>query len=202
MRLGVLGGTFDPPHYGHLMLAEVARDQLALERVLWVPAADPPHKQNQIIESAQHRIAMLELALDSNAAFVLSRADVDRPGPHYTVDLLALLSGEYPGAELYFLMGGDSLRDLASWRDPARIVEQCQLVVMPRPKQVIDMDALDNVIPGLRQRVTFIDSPLVDLSASQIVRRVQQGRSIRYLTPPAIIEYINRHQLYLSEERV
>lgn len=202
MRLGVLGGTFDPPHYGHLMLAEVACDQLALERVLWVPAADPPHKQGQIIEPAEHRIAMLQLAIETNEAFALSRADVDRPGPHYTVDLLALLAGEYPGAELFFLMGGDSLRDLPTWRDPQLIIERCQLVVMPRPQQVIDMAALEKSIPGISQRVTIIDSPMVDLAASQIVRRVQQGRSIRYLTTPAVIDYINRHKLYLSEERV
>jgi nicotinate-nucleotide adenylyltransferase len=196
--LGVLGGTFDPPHHGHLVLAELARDQLGLERVLWVPAADPPHKQGRAITRAEHRVAMLEIALRSNPHFVLCRADLERPGPHYTVDLMDILAGEYPGAAFYFLMGGDSLRDLPTWQDPARLIKQCLLAVMPRPGFTFDMSKLEATLPGLSSRVTFIDRPLVDISGSQIVRRVRVGRTIRYLVPPGVEDYIETHGLYRS----
>ena len=203
MLLGVLGGTFDPPHIGHLILAELARDQLGLERVLWVPAADPPHKQGQAITPAVQRVEMLEIALRSNPHFVLSRADLDRPGPHYTVDLLDILAGEYPEATFYFLMGGDSLRDLPTWHRPERLIEQCTLAVMPRPYREFDMDVLEASLPGIRSRVVVIESPLVDIAARQIVGRVRAGRTIRYLVPDSVGDYISTHRLYRShkEER-
>lgn len=198
MRLGVLGGTFDPPHCGHLILAEVARDELALDRVLWVPAADPPHKQAGEISPPGQRVAMLELALRDNPQFVLSRADLDRPGPHYSVDLMDVLAAEYPQAAFYFLMGGDSLRDLLTWHQPACLIEQCVLVVMPRPGANFDLSALEADLPGLSARVTFLDGPGVDIAASQIVERLRAGRTIRYLVPPGVEDYIEAHGLYRS----
>lgn len=200
MRLGVLGGTFDPPHHGHLILAEMARDQLELERVLWVPAADPPHKQGRAITPAGHRLAMLQIALDGNPSFTLSRADVDRPGPHYTVDLMDILATEYPQAAWFFLMGGDSLRDLPTWHQPSRLIEQCTLAVLPRPGVTYDLAELESSFPGITTRVTFVDAPQVYIAASDIVQRVLAGQSIRYLVPPGVEDYIAAHRLYHSRK--
>jgi nicotinate-nucleotide adenylyltransferase len=198
VRLGVLGGTFDPPHHGHLVLAEMARDQLELERVLWVPAADPPHKQQRSLTTPDQRVKMVELALRGNPHFVLSRVDLDRPGPHYTVDLMDTLAAQHPGATFYFLMGSDSLHDLPTWHNPSRLIEQCILAVMTRPRHAFDPAELQAVLPGLSSRSVFIDAPLVDLSASQIVERVRAGRTIRYLVPPSVEHYIETHGLYRS----
>lgn len=200
MRLGVLGGTFDPPHHGHLILAEMARDQLKLERVLWVPAADPPHKQGQTITPADHRLAMLRIALRGSPDFILSRADVDRPGPHYTVDLMDILADEYPQATWFFLVGGDSLRDLPTWHQPSRLIEQCALGVMPRPGVTYDMTELESLFPGITSRVTFLDAPQVDIAASEVVQRIRAGKSIRYLVPPGVEDYIETHRLYHSRK--
>lgn len=196
LRLGVLGGTFDPPHYGHLALAETARVQLRLARVLFVPAGDPPHKPGHPLTPAVHRAAMVEAAIADNPAFALSRADLDRPGPHYTVDMLALLREAFPGAELYFLMGSDSLVEFPTWRDPARIVRQATLGVMERPGWTADMDALERHIPGIRERVVWLDAPRLDLSARDLRRRVREGLPVRYLVPPAVETYIQEHRLY------
>lgn len=196
MRLGVLGGTFDPPHMAHLIFAELAREQLALERVLWVPAADPPHKQGQQITPIKHRVAMLTLALAGNTAFELSRVDVERPGPHYTADMLALIAAQHPGASLFLLIGADSLRDLPTWHDPGRIVAQAYLAVMPRAGVLCDLDCLNVLIPGLCDRVIFIDAPLLELSGSDIRARLAAGQTVRYMLPPGVEDYIHQHRLF------
>jgi nicotinate-nucleotide adenylyltransferase len=196
LRLGVLGGTFDPPHYGHLALAETARVQLGLARVLFVPAGDPPHKPNYPLSPAVHRAAMVQAAIADNPAFVLSRVDLDRPGPHYTVDMLALLRGMFAGAEFYFLMGGDSLAEFLTWRDPAGIVRQATLAVMERPGWTADIHALEREIPGIREHLVWLDAPRLDLSATDLRRRVREGLPIRYLVPPAVEAYIREHCLY------
>lgn len=199
LRLGVLGGTFDPPHYGHLALAETARVQLGLARVLFVPAGDPPHKPGCPLSPAVHRAAMVTAAIADNPAFVLSRVDLDRPGPHYTVDMLALLRGMFAGAEFYFLMGGDSLAEFLTWRDPAGIVRQAVLVVMERPGWTADIPVLEREIPGIRERLVWLDAPRLDLSATDLRRRVREGLPIRYLVPPAVEAYIREHRLYARE---
>jgi nicotinate-nucleotide adenylyltransferase len=199
LRLGVLGGTFDPPHYGHLALAETARVQLGLARVLFVPAGDPPHKPGYPLSPAVHRAAMVTAAIADNPAFVLSRVDLDRPGPHYTVDMLALLRGMFAGAEFYFLMGGDSLAEFLTWRDPAGIVRQAVLVVMERPGWTADIPVLEREIPGIRERLVWLDAPRLDLSATDLRRRVREGLPIRYLVPPAVEAYIREHRLYARE---
>jgi len=194
--LGILGGTFDPPHTGHLALAETARVQLRLARVLFVPAGDPPHKPDRPPSPAHHRAAMVEAAIADNPAFILSRADLDRPGPHYTVETLALLRQEFPDAELFFLMGEDSLAQFLHWRDPAGIVRQARLAVMARPGWTPDWAALERALPGLRERLVWLDAPRLDLSASDLRRRARQGLPLRYLVPPAVEEYIRQHRLY------
>lgn len=201
MRIGVLGGTFDPVHHGHLMLAEIARDQLGLGQVLWVPAAEPPHKQGQAITPARHRVEMLKRAIEDNLQFALSRADLDRPGPHYTVDLLDILIKQFPEAELYFLMGGDSLRDLPTWHQPERLITQCRLVVMARPGHTIDFEQLEESLPGLKASVDIVEPPAIDIAGSQITGRIRAGKTIRYLVPDAVAEYIEKHHLYQTPDR-
>lgn len=197
LRLGVLGGTFDPPHCGHLVMAETARVQLSLDRVLFVPAGEPPHKPDRPITPAHHRAAMVAAAIADNPAFVLSPVDLDRPGPHYTVDMLALLEGEYPGARLFFLLGGDSLAEFLTWRDPAGIVQRVHLAVMKRPGWEADLTALEKAIPGVRERLVWLDTPRLDISGTDLRRRVRRGLPLRYLVPPAVEEYIRQHRLYL-----
>ena len=196
MRLGVIGGTFDPPHYGHLALAESALVQLGLARVLFVPAGEPPHKPAWPITAGHHRAAMVEMSIADNPAFALSRVDLDRPGPHYTVDTLTLLQRQQPEADLYFLIGGDSLAQFITWRDPAGIVRQAWLAVMERPGYEPHLEGLEQAVPGLRERLVWLDVPRLDISASDLRRRVRQGLPIRYLVPPPVEAYVRENGLY------
>jgi len=198
-RLGVIGGTFDPPHYAHLVLAETARVQLHLDRVLFAPARKPPHKIVRPISPVHHRVAMVEAAIADNPAFALSRADLDRPGPNYTVRTLALLQQEFPEAELFFLIGGDSLSELHAWRDPAGIVQRARLAVMRRPGWEVDLETLERAVPGIRERLHWLDVPMLDISSTDLRRRVHDGLPIRYLVPPAVEEYIREHRLHAGE---
>ncbi len=197
-RLGVIGGTFDPPHYGHLVLADNGRVQLNLDAVIFVPAGIPPHKPERPISPASHRLAMVEAAMGDNAAFRLSRVDVDRPGPHYTVDMLALLAEAYPGSKLFFLIGGDSLAEFGSWRDPAGIVELAHLGVMERPGWEADVDGLEERVPQIRERLARLDAPYLEISGTDLRRRVREELPIRYLVPPAVRRYVLEHRLYRS----
>lgn len=194
--LGVLGGTFDPPHYGHLALAENARVQLQLDRVLFVPAGRPPHKPSRPTTPAHHRAAMVQAAIIDHPAFELSRVDLDRPGPHYTVETLALLGQAYLGADLYFLIGGDGLAEFLTWRDSASIVRQARLAVMQRTGWEADLEALERGIPGIRERVVWLDAPHLDIASTDLRRRVRVGLPLRYLVPPAVEVYVREHGLY------
>jgi nicotinate-nucleotide adenylyltransferase len=199
-RLGILGGTFDPPHLGHLVLAEVAADALDLAAVLFVPAADPPHKAaGMVTAAAAHRLAMVERAIAGNPRFKLSRADVDRPGPHYSVDMIRLLQVEYPAAALVFLIGEDSLRDLPSWSRPHELIQLVTLGVMHRVGEQVDRAGLERAIPGVGARTTWIDAPCVEISSSVLERDIAEGRSIRYRVPDSVIEYIETHHLYRKQ---
>jgi len=198
-RLGILGGTFDPPHYGHLVLAENARTQLSLDRVLFVLAGQPPHKHSRPIAAAQHRLSMVEAAISDNAFFVTSRVDLDRPGPHYTVDMLALLHDEYPQAELYFLMGGDSLTEFPHWYNAPGILDQTRLAVMPRPGYDPDLIVLERVLPGIRKHVAWLDVPYLDIASTELRQRVHKGLPLRYIVPSAVDRYVREHELYTGE---
>ena len=199
-RYGVLGGSFDPPHYGHLALAETARVQLGLEHVLFVPAGQPPHKRAGTLSPAEARTAMVEAAIADNPAFALSRVDLDRPGPHYTVEMLALLRAQYPNVtEWFFLLGEDSLHDFPCWRDPDGILRQATLAVMPRSEKPADVSVLRARFPQLAGgRLVCLDVPPVDFSATDLRRRVRAGLPLRYLVPPAVEAYIREHGLYKS----
>jgi nicotinate-nucleotide adenylyltransferase len=198
-RLGILGGTFDPPHYGHLALAENARAQLALDRVLFVPAGQQPLKQDRAISPVHHRVAMVDAAIACTPAFAISLVDVERPGPHYTVDMLQLLRKAYPKAEIFFLIGSDSLVQLPEWRNPAEIVRQANLVVMNRPGSEVDADALQQAVPGIRERLIWLDAPHLDIAASDLRRRVRAGLPIDQMVPPEVMAYILKSGLYTGE---
>jgi nicotinate-nucleotide adenylyltransferase len=199
MRLGILGGTFDPIHIGHLILAEEARYLLELDRVLLAPAADPPHKRAQGKSPAEHRVHMVKLTIADNPHLALSRIDVDRPGPHYTLDMMRLLHEQYgPDAALYFLMGLDSLADLPTWHRPLDLMQQCQLVALSRPGAEFDWDALETALPGVRSRVIVLPMPLLQISGSDLRARVRQGRPLRYQVLPQVERYIHEQQLYCA----
>ena len=198
-RVGLLGGTFDPVHYGHLILAEEARRAISLDRVLFVPAGEPPHKLDEPHTAAAHRLRMLELAIEDNSAFGISRVDLDRPGPHYSVDMLRLVRDELgPGAELFFLMGLDSLMNILTWHQPARLLEQCRLVVAGRPGYSFDLSDLTSQLPHLEERLHFISMPLIEIAGVDLRQRIRDGRSIRYQVPEAVRHYIEEQQLYRS----
>ncbi|MBN2470015.1 MAG: nicotinate (nicotinamide) nucleotide adenylyltransferase [Anaerolineae bacterium] len=195
-RLGLLGGTFDPPHLGHLILASVVADALALDQVWFVPAADPPHKQGRTITSAAHRLAMLRLVTEPDDRFSLSLIDIERPGPHYSVDMVAEACQREPEAQLYFLMGSDSLLDVPHWYAPEQLIALCELAVLERPGHPLDLDTVARDLPAIRGRVVPVAGPEVALSATQVRARVRQGQSIRYLVTPAVGHYIAAEGLY------
>jgi nicotinate-nucleotide adenylyltransferase len=212
--LGVLGGTFDPIHVGHLAIAEEAREALGLERVLFVPAGEPPHKPGRPITPASDRLAMVAAAIGDNPAFELSRAEVDRPGPSYAVDTLRILADEVraTGAEpeLWFILSDEALAGLPSWRQPRRLLELARLAVFPRGAGAgpangnrlrLDTTWVSQQFPGLGDRVVFLDGPRLAVSASEIRERIAAGRSVRYLVPPAVLAYITDHHLYTRDNR-
>ncbi|MEA3337718.1 MAG: nicotinate-nucleotide adenylyltransferase [Chloroflexota bacterium] len=197
MRLGILGGTFDPIHLGHLILAEEAWYQLGLEKVLLVPAGDPPHKRGRRLSAVDHRVNMIELAIADNPHFELSRVDVDRPGPHFTGDMVRLHLELYgAGTDLYFLMGLDSLADLPNWHEPKKLVELCNLVALSRPDTGFDWDVLEDKLPDVRWRVIFLPMPELQISSKMLQQRVRQGRPLRYQVLPQVEAYIHEHCLY------
>ena len=197
-RLGILGGTFDPPHFCHLRLAEAALTQLQLDKVLFAPVGLQPLKQEEPSSSPEHRARMVELAIADQPRFGLSRADLDRPGPHYTVDLLAIVLQQYPGAALWFIMGEDSLSDLLRWRDPARIIQLARLAVLRRPGYEPDWAALEGALPELRVHIDWIQHTEIDISASNIRQRVQRGLSIAGFVPAHVIDYLTAQRLYAN----
>jgi nicotinate-nucleotide adenylyltransferase len=198
VRLGVLGGTFDPPHVGHLILAEEARTSLELQRVLFVPAGDPWRKSGQHVTPAEHRLSMLRLALASDPYFEVCTLEVERAGPSYTVDTLEALRGLHgPGLELYFILGEDALHDLPNWKDPERIVALAWLAVAPRAQSSgPDTPDLGAAGPGIAERIVPIAMPAIDVSSTALRARARAGQSLRYLVPLAVEEYISRHRLY------
>lgn len=198
--IGVLGGTFDPVHWGHLAIGESAREALGLSHVLFVPAARPPHKPGREISPGADRLAMLEAAVADNAAFGVSRIELDRRGPSYTVDTLAELASGPQAVPLWFILSAEALAGLPGWHEPARILDLACLAVVPRAgRPVIGPSWMEAQFPGRGDRVRWIDGPAIDVSASDIRARAAEGRSIRYLVPPAVEAYIAHHGLYRTE---
>ncbi len=197
-RIGILGGTFDPPQIGHLILAEYSREILQIDHILFVPVGDHPVKQGATRLPVAHRLAMLERALGDNPHFSISRVDIDRPGPHYSADTVKIIRRHYPNAELYFVMGGDNLRSLPTWERPAELYRCCRLAVMKRADEAIAPDMHDAILPGLSQQVDIVDVPMLSLwlSSTYIVSRLRAGLSARYLVPDPVLDYIAAHNLY------
>lgn len=197
MRIGIFGGTFDPPHVGHLILAAEARDQLALDRVLWVVTPNPPHKTGRAISPLAERMDLVAAAVAQEPSFEISHIEVDRPGPHYSVDTVKILQRANPAAELFYLMGGDSLHDLPSWMRPGEFIACLSGIgVMRRPQDFVDLPWLERALPGIVAKVHFVEAPLLEISSSSIRERVAQGRHYRFFLPPAVYELIVQRGLY------
>lgn len=192
VRLGIFGGTFDPPHIAHLLAAEGVRDHLKLDKIIFIPAATPPHKQKRGVIAAKHRYEMVKLAIEDNPSFELSDVELRRKGPSYTIETLREMKRMHTNAELFFIMGIDLLMDFDSWKEPDRIIEECTLVVMNRPG--FDLAVIDK---DLLSRIELVNVPSVDVSSTNIRRRVRSGRSIRYLVAAEVEGYIHRNSIYL-----
>lgn len=197
MRIGIFGGTFDPPHVGHLILAAEAGDQLKLDRVLWVVTPDPPHKTGRVISPLAVRLELVEAAIGDNERFQISRVEIDRPGPHYSADTVQILGQQNPGADLFYLMGGDSLRDLPTWVRPRDFLACLTGIgVMRRPEDFVDLPQLERVLPGIVAKVHFVDAPLLEISSTSIRERAAQGRHYRYFLPQKVCELVQSRNLY------
>lgn len=204
--LGVFGGTFDPIHVAHLAVAQEAAESMGLERVLFIPAGEPPHKPGRDITAGEHRLAMIELAITGNDQFAVDRMEIDREGPSYTVDTLEAIHTRRRAAgassDPALIISADTFLDLMTWREPRRVVELARLIVAPR-------DGYPEVGPGflaehmadLAHRATFLDGPRLHLSGSELRRRAAAGRSLRYLVPDAVAAYIGDHALYRNQRR-
>lgn len=197
-RIGILGGTFDPPHIGHLWLASLAADSMGLDRVLLMPAARPPHKGGRAISNAADRILMTRLAIADNPLLEVSLIEMERPGPSYTVDSLEALQAHYgPAARLVLVMAADSLAQIDTWREPDRLLELADWAVGPRPGSTLpDRAALRGRFGKAADRIHLLEGPALQVSGTEIRRRVAAGRVIRYLVPAAVEELIRARGLY------
>ena len=201
LKIGLLGGTFDPPHWGHLWLAELAQVQLGLDKVLFLPVGQPPHKSGRQITAVSHRLQMVSLAIQDNQHFLLDTTDCQRPPPHSTVSLLPLLGQTYSEAQFWLLLGGDSLRDLPTWIEPTRLITLCRLAVLPRPGAAIDWEQLEEHLPQIQTAVDILTGPTLSLSATAIRAWLKAGHTPKYLLPTAVLDYIEQHQLYRQDGR-
>jgi len=200
MRIGILGGSFDPIHYGHLLLAEVCLEELSLDSVWFIPAATAPHKSDAVGATAAERREMVELAIGGHPCFSCSSMEIERGGLSYTVETLSEIAGEHPQATLYLLMGADSLSDLPGWRDPQRICQLAIPVVAARPGQpAVDFTALEKIasVEQVEQaRQAVVSMPQLELSSRDLRERAARTQSLRYRTPRAVEQYITANQLY------
>lgn len=197
-KLGVMGGTFDPVHYGHLVAAETARDELSLDKVIFIPAGKPPHKPDRRITAFRDRYRMMELATAANDFFETSSIEFDRAGPSYTIDTIRAMLVLYPGAEIYFITGADAVLDLDTWKDAGQLLALCYFVAASRPGYQLNglREKIAAYIDPPEQRILHIEIPALAISATDIRRRVREGKTIKYLLPEPVEEYIYRHALY------
>ena len=196
-RIGIFGGTFDPPHLGHLILACEVRAQLNLDRLLWMLTPDPPHKQDREISAVAHRKEMVALAIGGNPNFELSLVEAERPGPHFSVDTVRIIRERNLGAEIIYLMGGDSLQNLHLWHRSADFIAACdEIGVMRRHEEPVDPSAFQEVIKGLAGKIHIVDAPLLEIASREIRRRIREGLPSRYYLPREVYEYILEKELY------
>ncbi len=196
--VGILGGTFDPLHLGHLVIAEEARTRLGLTEVVFVPAGGPYHRGQQPVAASKHRLAMVRLGVAGNPRFRVSTMDIEREGPSYSIDSVRQVREEAgPGTSLVFIMGWDALRELQTWRQPDLLLSLCRVAAARRPDTPdLDWRLLEQAVPDVRDRIVQLDTPLIGISATEVRRRVAEGVSIRYWVPDAVAEYITEHRLY------
>jgi nicotinate-nucleotide adenylyltransferase len=204
MKLGVFGGSFDPVHMGHLILAEQCREQAQLDRVLFVPAARPPHKPDRELTPFHIRAEMLTLAISGNPAFQVDELENDRPGPSYTVLTLEALKARDPDAELWLILGGDSLVDLPLWYQPKRIFELAGLLIVGRPgwpaPSVADLKKNLSLADDFSLRALVVECPLIEIASRELRRRIADGKSVRYQLPRAVEAYLADKKLYAKEQ--
>jgi nicotinate-nucleotide adenylyltransferase len=197
MRIGIFGGTFDPPHVGHLILAEECRTQLKLDKLLWVVTDNPPHKRYVSISPIEDRVKLVEKAITDNEAFILSRVDIDRPTPHFAIDTMNILKNEYPSAQLFYLMGGDSLHDLPTWKRPNEFIELCDGIgVMRRHADQVDLVSLEQLLPGISKKVMIVDAPILEISSKEIRQRIKERQGYRYYLRDAVFQAVLDLGLY------
>ena len=201
-RIGSLGGTFDPIHMGHLITAEIVRVSAALDEIIFIPAARPPHKENKGEAPAEDRLLMVQCAVEGNPAFSVSDIELRREGPSYTVDTIAALSEQLGDAELFFITGADAMNDLYRWHDPVRLLHSCTFIVAARQGVELDESRLaEQFSPEQRSRIRIVPTPHLEISSTVIRARVRAGRSIRYLVPRAVELYIEERGLYRAHDK-
>ncbi|SHH20674.1 nicotinate-nucleotide adenylyltransferase [Thermosyntropha lipolytica DSM 11003] len=196
--LGIMGGTFDPVHIGHLLAAEWVRSEFNMDKVVFIPAASPPHKDEGDMTPIEHRYRMVELAIQDNPYFEISPVEKERKGKSYTVDTIAYFRERYPDKDLYFIMGTDSLLSFPTWKKPELLVTLCSFVVVSRPGYVIPASfwEKEGLLPLLQPKLYILEMPGMDISSSEIRERIKQGKSVKYLLPREVEEYIYKHSLY------
>jgi nicotinate-nucleotide adenylyltransferase len=200
MKIGIFGGTFDPVHLGHLIVAQEVLEKVELAEIRFVPTGKPWMKMGRNISPADHRLKMLELSVVGNPHFKIDTADIDRPGVTYTVDTLREMKNKFGrGAQLFFILGVDALKGFPLWKEPGEIIKLCRLVIVPRPrKRAANMLALTKAIPGIRESAIFLEGPYIGISGESIRERVRLGKTIKYLVAPGVEDYIREHKLYLN----
>lgn len=199
MKIGVYGGTFDPPHIGHLILAIEAADQLGLEKVLWVLTPQPPHKPEKNINALEQRAELVKAVVGLDKKFEFSSIEIERPGPHYSVDTMRLLNAIYPQDEIYYLIGGDSLVNMIKWYQPQELVRIThKFGVMQRPGYPVDLSQVTRDLPGIADKLAFIDTPLLEISSTDIRQRIAAGRPFQYFLPQPVYKLIKRNHYYRS----
>jgi nicotinate-nucleotide adenylyltransferase len=196
-KIGIFGGTFDPPHLGHLILASEALEQLKLDHLLWMMTAMPPHKDVSEITPLEQRLELTRAAIAGFSQFELSTLEIDRPGPHYSVDTVALVKKAQPNAQIYFLMGEDSLRDLPIWHEPDRMIAMCEgLGIMRRPGSETLLKELESSFPNIQQKVIWFNTPMVEISSHDIRQRIKEKRTYRFFIPDAVYKLIQGNNYY------
>lgn len=198
MKTGIMGGTFNPPHNAHLLIAELAREQYGLDRVIFMTGGNPPHKNG--VADAKHRFNMTRLAIKGNGAFVDDSFEIDRKEKSYTVHTLEYLKEKYPSDELFFIIGEDSLRDLAKWYKPEKILEMCTLLVFPRKSRESLKSEIEKAVTVFTGKILPIDAPVIEISSTDIRERIKSGKTVKYMLPDSVIKYIKEHNLYGEDE--
>jgi nicotinate-nucleotide adenylyltransferase len=197
-RVGLMGGTFDPIHNGHLIAAEEARWQAGLEKIIFVPTGQPPHKEREPAANPWHRYLMTALAVNSNPYFQVSSVEIERTGPSYTVDTLKAFAKLYPGAEIFFITGSDAILEIATWKDVQQLLSLCRFIAAVRPRYGLDVlrEKLSLLPLKWQERILCLEVPGLDISSTEIRKRIREGRPVKYLLPESVEDYIRKNGLY------